>query len=375
MKTKIGKIFIILFLCFIATCTKRINVINIADFILSKTPHIQNLEQSDHIQCFKLKDEFNQNNNETDKIYWLCRKSLMQSRLIKNNSSPDAQSHNNEIHGVLSKILFKIADAPHLSLLKENNHLDDRQHKECLDYGFNNETEDQTKIDKYFLCRKILMEKHKLIPPYGVKEYEKYQKNSSYNLGFIINRRIDKEIEKFEEAKKKYPTCVKFNLYSENFDRCVKSQNAARACFAQIPEQKFQKESDEKIICQKKAYLRFPDSFLKENLQLKKEIERQNKNSDYYNQHNFAALGIDVSMFHSPEDKEEDEEKLRQKMIEEEKEINSKTGLYNKFELTKLRQKFIFNCLNEADSKVQLFLNNLRISCLEMENFEILGED
>lgn len=372
MQKNILNIFVTLVFCLVITCAPK--VINISPFILSKSPHIQTLEHSDHNMCSELKLEYNHNDEEHSHIYWKCRQTLMKYRLIKGARDPQSKMHNQEIHGVLSKIVLKLADNPEVSLMRENRKLSNRQHRQCLALGYDVETTDQVKIDKYFLCRKILMEKHKVIPPYGNKEYEKYP-NQSYNLSFIVNDMLDKEIVKYREAKKKYPTCVKYNLYSVDFENCSKAQDNARACFKKVPKQKFQKEADEKVICQKKAYLRFPTRFLKENLEMKKELERLKSNSDFYNQHNFASLGIDVSLFHAGnEDVDKEIEEEIKKTEAQDREINSKAGLYNKFELTKLRQKFIFNCLNEADHKIEKYVDILRFSCLELEKFEALGD-
>ena len=140
---------------------------------------------------------------------------------------------------------------------------------------------------------------------------------------------------------------------------------------------KFKKEYDEKIVCQKQSYIIFPNDLLKGNDAAQAEIERMNINSDYYNKYSLASLGLDSSEFAAKvdEDPKESAKLAKEKKIEKDKKINSKAGLYTKFELTKLRQKYIFLCQKEADVRVVKYLDEVNKACRELEKFEIVGEE
>jgi hypothetical protein len=275
---------------------------------------------------------------------------------------------NPELDDLITKISVKLANTPEANLTKQIKKIDDHHHRQCLAMGFEIETEDQPKIDEYLSCRRVLIEEQKQIPPYGNEQYQKYN-NRSYNLSFALDRRIEIEVQRYREAGEKYPTCIKFNLRGLDFKNCTKAQDKSRACLAGIEHKKFKKESQQKVICQKKAYINFPDNFLKEDAR-NNEINRKNTTSDFYNNQSLAAIGASEDAFYSGEKIiKSDEEKKR----ERESEINSKRGLYNKFELTKLRQKFISNCIDDSDETLANYVRDLTVSCNELAKFELIG--
>jgi len=340
-------------------------------YILSHLTQIQTFEMQDHRLCVSLKLNFDKRDNFKSEIYWRCRLSFAKYRLYTDTSRPEYARHNLEISDLITKISLKLANTPESILIRENKKMDDRQHNQCLVMGFVIDTEDQTKIDDYFACRKALIEDQQLVPPFGNNEYLKYP-NSSYNLGFAIDRRIDDRIKRYKAAKEKYPTCVQFHLNSADFKNCTIAQDNSRQCFSEVDKKKFKREGEEKIICQKQSYIRFPGELLKEEDLAKQDIERMKANSDYYNQQNFASIGIgDFSQFDGSAAKT-NKNKPEKKPA---KDINSKAGLYSKFELTRLRQKYIFSCQAEADVRVTQYAEDLKKSCGEMAKFEIVGEN
>ncbi len=330
-------------------------------YVLSHIPRIQSFENQDHKFCSSLKLDFDTRDNTKSHLYWRCRLSLAKYKL-QVSDSPMAAMGNPEINDLIAKISVKIANTPEAVLLRENKYLDNRQHKQCLNMGFVFDTTDQAKIDDYFACRKALMSDYSLIPPFGKSEYLPY-KNPAYNIGFIIDQRIDATLKRFEEAKEKYPTCVKYNLNSVDFKNCTKAQDVSRQCFTEINKKKFQKENAKKIICQKQAYIRFPDDLLRE--EDKKIIE---KPLSYDYGQTFAALGINnVTDFGAPKKEEESkEEKQNNKAAE----INSKKGLYAKYELTQLRQKYVISCQDEAQKQVDEYVEGLKKTCESLTIFE-----
>ncbi len=360
--------FLMLFFCIIIACTKA----PIEDpFILSNSLRIRQVERQDHNACAFLKLSFDQTDNVKSALYWRCRLSFAKYRLYTEISTPEQEEHNKEISDLITKISLKVSETPEAVLANENKKMDNRQHRQCLAMGFEIETDDQAKIDDYFACRKALIEDQQLMPPYANDEYLDYP-NRSYNIGFVIDQKIEERIKIYNEARKKYPICVKFNLYDVNFKRCTVAQDESRQCFSEIGLKKFKREGEEKIACQKQAYIRFPDEMLKDESKKKAEIERMKANSDYYNQYSFASIGInDTGIFESDEKRAEREKMEKQQKNEN---INSKKGLYSKYELTQLRQKYIFSCQKEAESKINEYVDSLKNQCQELVNFEIVGE-
>ncbi len=339
-------------------------------FLLSILPHIQEFEKQDHLFCSSLKIDFDKNEDLfNSQNYWRCRLSLAKYRLTTDKSAENAK-HNLEISDLVTKISLKVSQTSETILMHENKKLDERHHQQCLKMGYEVATVDQSKIDDYFACRFALIKKYEE-PPYGNEEYLKYP-NNSYNSSFVIDQRLQKNIEIFSDKKAKYPACLKFNIYSEDFKKCEKAHEESSQCYATIDRKKFLKEWEEKIRCQKGAYNEFPDNFLKFENEQNSATKKTNNNSDYYNQNSFAALGIDEKQFSAQEIKAKSEEEKaaekRQKQKELRAEINSKNKLYDKYELTKLRQKYIRSCQKEADFKVEKYLKKTKDDCENLKN-------
>jgi hypothetical protein len=343
--------------------------------ILSSLPHIRALEEQDHNFCSDLKINFDKSIDLQSSLYWRCRISLAKHK-IRTDSAPDSHNFNLELSDLITKISLKLADTPESILINENNRMDDRDHQKCLKMGYQIFTEDQAKIDDYFACRRALILDYKLIPPFGNFEYLEYP-NHSYNVGFVVDRYLEKSTERLNLAKENYPTCIKFHLDSINYKNCAMAQDLSRQCFSEINKKKFLKEMEEKILCQKMAYVKFPNEFLKEDERKKAELERRKNNSDFYNSNSFAAIGVDSKDFATSKKPSEEnaEEKAEKEIVDEKnKEINSKAKLYEKFELTRLRQKYIFLCQKEADSKVVKYIYELEKSCADTANFVETGK-
>lgn len=369
MQKKYLKAILITIFCITFSCTHVKE-----PYILSHLPQIEILEKQDHQFCDGLKLNFDRTDAIKSSLYWRCRLSLAKYKLYTDTSIPENARHNLEITDLIGKISIKLAETPESILMNENKRIDSRQHRQCLSMGFSFDVEDQIKVDDYFACRKALLENEQLVPPFGNFEYLKYP-NRSYNIGFVIDLRIDERMKEYKVAQEKYPTCIKFNLISTDFKNCTKAQDNSRQCFTEIDKNKFKKELGEKIICQKLAYVELPDKLLKENDRGKKDIERMKSNSDYYNQNNFAALGIDdVTNFDADDDRVIALKEKEEKEKNAKKNINSRTNLYDKFELTKLRQKYIASCQKEAESRVMKYVEDLKNSCKKMAEFEKVAE-
>ena len=354
-----AEFFFVAVLIFIFSCAAPKEQ-DLSTLTLSTSSFIQTIEKTDHEFCSSLKLEFDKNSNAKSQLYWRCRLSMAKMR---NNSE-----RNPDFDDLITKISVKLANTPEANLTKQIKKIDDHHHRQCLAIGFIIETEDQAKIDEYFSCRRVLIEEQKQIPPYGNEQYQKYT-NRSYNLSFALDRRIEIELQRYRETKEKYPTCIKFNLRGPDFKNCTKAQDKARVCLAGIEHKKFKKESQQKVICQKKSYINFPDNFLKEDAR-SSEINRKNTTSDFYNKRSLAAIGASEDTFYSGEKIVKSDEEKKQ---ERNQEINSKHGLYSKFELTKLRQKFISNCIDDSDEALASYVRDLTTNCDELAKFELIG--
>jgi len=372
MQKNFAKKFILLFFVALFAC-KNLN--DPDPYILSLLPEIRPLERQDHQLCVSLKLNVDGKENLKSQYYWRCRLTFAKYRISTGSPTPQQAKRDLDISDLVTKISLKVSQTSETLLSRENQKIDDRQHRKCLALGYQLYTQDQAKIDEYFSCRKALIEDLELLPAYKNTDYLNYP-NDDYNLGYAVDRRLDDAAKKYNEQKTKYPTCVKYNLYSENFRRCTKAQDAARACGTEIDRKRFKREWEEKTTCQKQAYLRFPDDWIKkEDGENQAEIDRMNRQSDFNNQYNLASIGMDQTMFEAEAQnkKKEEEEKANEKKANAKK-VNSKAGLYRKYELTKLRSNYAIECQKRSSGDVAQYVDSLNKECAAMTNFEVLGE-
>lgn len=369
LKTSLKYSILVSFLaisCFLLSCKAPILR---EPYLISKFHNIQKLEKVDHRFCSSLNLNSGKNYSFKSDLYWRCRLSLAKNKLRKNNTSQQNIKYNFQVNNLISKISLNLSETQESVFIKENKKLNNRQHQQCVRIGYDSDTINQSKLDDYFLCRKRLIEDQELKPPFGNLEYLKYP-NNSYNIGFVIDTRLEEEIRKYKEAKKNYPTCVKYNLRGTNFKRCIKAQDKSRKCLSGVDRKRFKKESKEKKICQKKSYVEFPDSFLKEEDKAKKKRENVRKTADAYNQNDFASLGIHKEDFEKFSSEDAIQKEKKEKTVQES--INSKNELYSKEVLTRLRQGYIFACHKQVDVKLIKYANNLRNICKDMAKFETI---
>jgi hypothetical protein len=364
MQKGIIKTFLILILITTFSCSKKVE-----PHLLSQVPGIRPLEKLDHKLCTSLKLNIDGKQNFNSPYYWRCRLSFSKYRLATGQLNPEKAKRNQEISDLITQISLKISMNSESFISTETKKIDNRHHRQCLALGFTFETEDQAKIDEYFFCRKALIEEQQMVPPFGNQEYLKYP-NLEYNLSYAVDRRIEKAIKSARTQAKQHPTCDKFNINSSNFKKCIIAKDNSQTCYSNITRKKFKKEWEEKISCQKRAYARFGDDLIK-----RVEVEEIITNtSDFENKSNFAAIGIDGSSFRAKEAVEEGEEERVEKRKEENSKTNSKAGLYSKYEITKLRYRYVQACSKNSNQKIVDFVKKLEKSCASKEKFDLIGE-
>lgn len=354
------------------SCSKKTEIF----YLLSTNSEVRKLEMHDHEICTRLKLNIDDQNILNSKYYWQCRLAFARYRISSTPQNPILQNiRSSNFIDLAAKINLKISQTNESFLSIENRKIDNHQHNQCLSLGFIFETDNQAKIDEYFFCRRALLEELQDIAPFGRQELLKYQ-NDKYNLPFIVNRRLEENLAKEKALADEFPTCMKFNIYSENFKRCKNAENNSRTCFNEINAKIFRKEWERKIKCQKQAYTKYSDDLLKvTDDSLIFENKQRNQNSDFINNNNLAALGASETDFISKEKLEEiKKEKQEKGKTNKASKINSKLGLYNKYELSKLRQKYIYACQLSSNDEIEKFGHQLENQCEKLKEFEILGQ-
>jgi len=337
--------------------------------INARNLEMQKIEKSDHQYCASLGLNIDESDLKTE-LYWRCRVVL-----IKNKTSLTLTLEGIRRNAAIKKLIATISKQYSDSYEKwsdnRNSLFDNKDHESCVYQGHDFNSLKQTVVEDYFICRKRLINEKQIIPPFHKTEYFERPKDG-YNIGFAINKKIDKDIEQFETTKEKYPKCIKFFFKRDMLQTCKSNYDQQRQCISKIAPARYQKELQIKIACQKKSYIRFSDSMLKEDFSKMEELEKARLAADMNNGRNFFSIGVDadqLSKFKSEEisaKKESDETKNAEKKLrtqESIKNFNTKNNLYNKTDLTRLRQQFIISCQNAANPEIYAYENNLQKDC------------
>lgn len=355
-------------------------------FLASSDNEIQKIDKEDHQFCVSLGLDFGEDELKTE-IYWRCRVALANNKIKPDALTPEELRHNI----TLKKLVADIAKNYNASSEKwsdnRNSLLDNNDHKSCVTQGHNIDSLEPVAVEDYFICRRRLINNQQMIPPYRKIEYFK-RPQDTYNIGLAVNKKTDSDIAKFEAVKAEYPKCVTLDFRSEEFKICKSEYDQQRKCLSKIEGLKFKRELQEKTSCQKKSYVRFPDSMLKDDSTRAQEIAHAKTAADLSNSNNFFSIGIDADQmgkFSSEEGemKKDDNQSLAKdakasvaKEVDKKnssqiadaktkivKNFNTKDDLYSKIDLTKLRQQFIFSCQEAINSPLASYGNKLRDEC------------
>ena len=356
-KNKLTLLIILIFLLF--SCSSNFKK-NKDFYIISNDPAIIKFEQSDHRFCNSLNLSVTNKKSEKNELYWRCRLSLTKHRLKTDISQQESINHNIKIGKIITQISLKLSKTPKMLIENANSDLDKYENEKCQLMGYDINTDNQEKIDEYFLCRKILIEDRISFPAFYQDDFLDY-KNDQYNLGYAIDKRLDYSINEYNRAKNKYPNCITHKISSQNFTNCSAAYDASRRCHLEIDSKKFNREAQKKITCQRQATIRFPDNFINLDNVNNRNIKAR---SDYYNNNDFSSLGIDdVSKFYNNKTNNKLDKTGKNSMI------GSKNQLYSKFEITKLREKYIKSCQVNADIEIADYVKQLKNACNALKKY------
>ncbi|GDX36085.1 hypothetical protein LBMAG18_05960 [Alphaproteobacteria bacterium] len=364
---------IILFLL-IFGCAKKINY---EPYIISQNPKIKRIERGDHDVCVSLKLNFDSQDINQSKLYWRCRLTFAKFRLNTRGASVENAQINDEISNLVAQISLKLANDSLENLYTQNLKLDNFHHQRCQRLGYEVDTDDKAKIEEYFTCRKALIDEYNLSAPYGNEQYLPY-KNETYDIGFVVDQALTKNLKKQNDANSKYPECKKYSFRSANFKNCAKAIEDNKQCLAKIPEQIYKKDGQEKILCQKKVYDKYGDELLIDYDKKQQEIIKNNYIADSVNRNNLESLGLNQKMF-SVESKNKLDEKntLENDQIslrERRQKINSRTELYTKSELTRLRRIYVSSCQKSINQIIYQYRDKLYEDCNKLLEYDIIED-
>lgn len=341
-------------------------------FINFSNDKIKKIESEDHQFCVSLGLDFGEDSLKAE-IYWRCRIALAQSKIKDDAISPEDIRLNITIKQLIASITKSYNRSLEEWNVGRNSLFNNNDHNSCVTQGHKIDFEhitNATIVEDYFACRKRLIDTQQIIPPYHKTEYFK-RPQDSYSIGFAINKRSDKEIAQFEAAKAKYPICAQFNIKTDNFKNCAEDYDDQKKCFSKIRDLRFKRELLEKTACQKKTYVRFPDSMLKPDNKKTEELAAFAKRADINNNSNFISIGIDRKELEQFKGEDSEEKKIASETIkitekDAAKNYNTKNQLYTKVDLTRLRGEFAHSCQLATEPNLNNYSKKLQTECRQI---------
>ncbi|HLD76667.1 MAG TPA: hypothetical protein VI861_00890 [Rickettsiales bacterium] len=325
---------------------------------------IDAIAKKDHRFCILLGLDFGEDDPLKTETYWRCRIILANHKITDELISTQKIYFNRNIKLYVNELIENFDRAFEKKNDYRNNFINNNHHQLCEKAGYDLYSLEQNKVEEYLKCRQRFIDDFNANPPFRKTEYLN-RPADTYNLGFIINQRQDVEIANFDAAKEKYPLCVKFNIKTDKHKQCIKTFDDENICYKNANKARFAKEMEERVSCQKKLYLRFPDSMMKKDSKKEEEIikqeERRKTLADISSGNNLYSLGIDFSQEKDFKGKDYTAKKEEEKL--EKKNINSKEKLYTREELISLRKRFAASCNENATKEIDYYFNELNRQC------------
>jgi len=354
-------LIILLFLTIFPSCTKIV-----PQYYISEFPEIQQFEEFDHQSCQNLKLNFDAKNNLESKNYWRCRQTFAKFHLEINPVFPNQIDQNSKISELIAKISLKISRSQESFLQNEINKIDENDNLKCEKMGYKIDPNDQLKTEEYYLCRKNLIELFYAEPPFGNAELLKFQ-DKNYDINYVVTKKIREAMQINQKILEDNPQCAEIKPRGMEFAKCLEDFKKYNQCLSKNNLELRRLESDQKIICQKQAYIRFSDEMIVDRERTDSAISMRNQNSDRDNKYSFGSMGIDEDDFLAKNEKEEKKKVVIKKLSDIQ---NHKNNIYTKQEISRLRRGFISNCIKIINKDLNERGSDLNKKCEKIKSMK-----
>ena len=333
-------------------------------YLLTYQAKFRIIERIDHQKCVSQGLDYGEWNEIITEMYWRCRYNLVMDRKMNDAITADAIKNNAIVKKIGEGILKKLSKAKYSALAAIEEDIELSDHNQCIKLGYNlgiNELNDE-----YYLCRQDLILSR--IPPAprvtNIFETSILSKKRGEEYLLIANNSqdIDKEGELTAKMIQKYPECSGLNIHSDDFIRCSAATDESNRCLSNINSLKIKKELEDKIYCQQQAFIQFPDNYALAKDKSSSEIEKiilENKKRDSETLENNSAL----LYLEGKRTIKSNEMYLENS---NNKENYLKDGMYNRIELLKLREQFIYQCNKTMENKLPYFAEISSKNCLKI---------
>lgn len=343
--------------------------------IISDRSVLRIAEGEDHQKCVAQGFDLNKWDDIVTELYWSCRYDLIQKRRIYDNSTdPEVIANNIKVKKISDEILKNLNRARQVVLAKLQGNIQTSDHAKCVSLGYNLDSENPAEIESYYKCREGLVLGRISPAPKVTNSYEASvmpdDKTSRYLQIVKEARRDNPEVIKIDEQINLYPMCAGLNVRSEDFKKCASAQEDAKKCFLDINLRRARKNVDDKIYCQKQAFIQFPDNYAlikdRSPAQIasdkKKAKEAEAKKAKEKEEQVKTNLTLMFLQGGSTSDVL-NMESVRNEKADKKEETKI---LYGKIELLNLREQFIERCNISMEQKMPIFIEEEAAKCTKI---------
>lgn len=345
-------------------------------YLMSTQAHLRAVERRDHQKCVSQGIDFGKWNEVSTQLYWRCRYSLAQDKIIDNAINAADIENNAMIKKISSKILKNLKRSKQAILADMEDDIDVFDHSKCLSLGFSLDSGDQIKDREYYQCRKKLVHERNPPSPAITGSYEASilpkKKFDNYLKSAKQNKITNSQVKFTKNMITKYPACQNVNVKSKLFNECIQAQETAMKCIDEISLFKSKKQLDDKVYCQQQAFIQFPDNYeMTKNKsadeiqkilekQRREEIKRQEKQEEERINRTlqfFQEQGVfyEDMILHDKQNVED-----KQKQQEE---------LMKKIQILSLREEFIIKCNEMMEQKLPTYIKE------EIKKCEVISDN
>ncbi|MFT6332457.1 MAG: hypothetical protein ACJAW3_000794 [Lentimonas sp.] len=350
MITKIRRpllIFLFLTIATLSSCSPS------QSFLLEYQSELRITEREDHAICLSQGINNGLWDEVTTEMYWRCRQKLVSDRKIKYPFTYSKFKHNKIINKISEEMIKNLNRAKSSAIAKIEEKIDLKDHDKCESLG--NYLEKGKSNDNYYICRKNLVldripPSPKLTHSYEAAAMPEYRSAEYLRISTGIKEGSREAVET-ANLMLRYQYCVGINIKSDDFKKCSAAAERSKQCLSQIQAVTLKKDLGDKIYCQKQAFIQFPDNYAlakdKSSQEIKEIEEWANKKRV-----NSALLYL---------------EGKREMEDENDKIVKNDYGKsYNKIDLLKLREHFIFQCVKKMTEKLPEFAKKNSENCLSI---------
>jgi len=334
--------------------------------------NIRTIENKDHKECFFIiKNKISENANE---LYWRCRAKNIDERIYEAENSQKSPEYQNILKDIKKILNNRITQAKNANFIKTKKNVWETEHQICiLKYE-----KSENFSDNYDKCRKDFLVNRTSVTPFKKKSYVISDQDSKnpQNLKMLFNQKfldkrtkltINEQAEIVSKLVEIFPTCLKYNVKSENFKSCIKVQNEIKKCHGNIPSKIESRKLDDKMFCKKTSVKNFPDSLAIYGLE--KEVVAKEEDVDIYvkkeakltsvigSKKGFSIPGLD-----NKKNKVKKEDSTETKKVADT--YNTNFGpKFSKNEIVELREKSYLKCIKRRKKKLRKYRKFLPKEC------------